>query len=99
MTQTHQRNYLANFILDTREYEQPIEKLVENLKEAIKSVGGKPGEDRNLGRQEFVRVTNKRHTGDIYLQIEFSGPPTAPAALQDSLRLDRTVKRLMVDNV
>jgi len=99
MTETLQRNYRATFILDTREFDQPIETLAASIEAAMRSAGATITENRNLGRQEFIYVTDKRHTGDIYLQFDMHGPATLPAALQDQFRLDRPVKRVLVESI
>ena len=98
MTATPQRNYRATFILDTRDYDQPIENLASSIGERLRASGATIGENRNLGRHEFVYVTNKRHTGDIYLQYDIDGPATLPGAIQDTFRLERTVKRVLVES-
>lgn len=90
------RNYIATIILDTRGYEEPVESLVEKLKDILTELGAKVGETRNLGRKDFIRVTEKGHTGDSYVEFSFEGPASLPSALQEKVRLDRTVKRVMV---
>lgn len=99
MTETQQRNYQATFILNTRDYDQPIDALVGSIKEALKELGAEPAEALNLGRQEFVRVTDKKHTGDIYIQIAMSAPKDLPSKVQERFRLDKTVKRILVESV
>ena len=96
-TQTKQTNYRATFILDSRSTESPVETLIEGLAEAITAVGGKTDRVENLGRQEFVRITKKGHTGDFYVQVYFEGPPNAIAQLNENLRLDKTVKRIFTE--
>jgi len=98
MTKTQQRNYRATFILDTRNFDQPIDVLVASITESLKGIGAETGDALNLGRQEFIRVTDKRHTGDVYIQIDLSGPATTPALLQERFRLDKSVKRVLVEN-
>lgn len=99
MTETLQRNYRVTFILDTREYDQPIETLAASIGESLRKAGANVTEDRNLGRHEFVYITNKRHTGDIYLQYEINGPAGLPAAIQETFRLDTTVKRVHLESI
>ena len=96
-TQTKKNNYRATFILDTRSTESPVESLIEGLAEAITAVGGKTERVENLGRQDFVRITEKSHTGDFYVQIYFEGPLNAIAQLNENLRLDKTVKRIFAE--
>jgi small subunit ribosomal protein S6 len=65
------------------------------MTQLLSDVGGTVEKIENLGRKEFVRVTEKDHTGDIYLQVDVSGPATLPDELQDKVRLDKQVKRVM----
>lgn len=90
------RSYKATVILDTRGYEEPVDTLLEKIKGILVELGATVSEGKNLGRTDFVRVTDKRHTSDSYLHLEFEGPATVPAALQEKVRLDRTVKRVVV---
>jgi small subunit ribosomal protein S6 len=89
------RNYKATFILDTRGYDEPVENIHSMLEEAVKSCGGEITETNPLGRKDFIRVTDKGHTGDFYLEIDFSGEPNVPADLQEKLRLEKRVKRVI----
>jgi ribosomal protein S6 len=98
MTET-QRKYKATFILDTRDYEQPVETLVASITEQVTKLGATVGDaQRNLGRQEFIYVTDKRHTGDIYVQFEFDGGADVPAAVHEHFRLDGTVKLILIES-
>ena len=99
MTETQQRNYRATFILNTRDYDKPVETLIDTLKESIKGVDGTVGEAKNLGRQEFIRVTDKKHTGDVYVQMDFSGTGEIAAKGKERFRLEKTVKRLLVEGI
>ncbi len=96
-TQTKKNKYRATFILDTRSTESPVETLIEGLAEAITSVGGETERVENLGRQDFVRITEKSHTGDFYVRIYFESPPSAIGQFQENLRLEKTVKRIFVE--
>lgn len=95
---TNLRNYKATVILDTRGYQDTVDSLIDKLKEAITSVEGKVAEAVNLGQKEFARVTDRKMPHGIYVQYLFEAPASAPAALQEKLRLDRTVKRILVQS-
>ncbi|MDP0500954.1 MAG: 30S ribosomal protein S6 [Verrucomicrobiota bacterium JB022] len=86
-------------ILDTRDYKEPVETLTTKLKDILKSLGADVTKAENLGRHDFIRVTDRRHVGDLYVQIEFAGPANVPADLQERVRLDKTVKRVMVQSL
>lgn len=90
------RKYIATIILDTRGYEAPVETLQETVTEMLKELGGEVESMENLGRHDFVRITEKEHTGDTYLQVTVSGPASLPGDLQERIRLDKLVKRAMV---
>ena len=89
------RKYNVTIILDSRGYEAPVETLEEKVAEMLKSLGGEVESLDNHGRRDFTRITEKDHTGDSYLSVVVSGPASMPAAFQDSIRLDRQVKRAM----
>jgi len=96
-TEQNKRNYKATFILDTRNYKEPVEKLVEKLTGVIESINGAVKKVQNLGQKEFVRVTDRKFPSGIYLEVEFEGPSNSSAALNEKLRLDRTVNRILVE--
>lgn len=96
MTQNN-RKYKLTIILDTRAYEAPVETLEEKISGILKDLGAEVESVDNLGRKEFIRVTEKEHTGDTYLQVQASGPAGLPAAFQERIRLDRNIKRAMVE--
>lgn len=98
MSQTAaKRAYRATFILDTREYEETIESLIEHLSESIGKLEGEVTNVNNLSRKDFVRVTDRNHPGDFYLQLEFEGPPSCPAAIRHEFRLDKRIKCVFVE--
>jgi ribosomal protein S6 len=96
---TEQRNYRVTFILDTRNNEQAVEQLVASITEAVKGLGATVGNPRNLGRQEFIRVTDKKHTGDIFLVVDVSGSAAFNTQVQERFRLEKFVKRILVESV
>jgi len=91
------RNYRATFILDNRGVEESIDQIIDNVKAEIATVEGEVSGVENLGQRDFSRVTDPKFTAGTYVQVEFSGPSTAPAALKDRLRLNQTVYRTYVE--
>lgn len=91
-------NYAATFILDTRNYQEPIETLIDNIKAALESEGAEVSNVENLGQKEFIRVTDKGFPAGIYVTFHFSGPGTAAEALKEKFRLDKTVNRILVQS-
>ncbi len=92
------RNYRATFILDNRGTEDSIEKIIEEVKSEIAAVKGQVSKVENLGRRDFVRVTDKKLTGATYVQIGFSATAETPVLLRERLRLNNRVYRTFVQN-
>lgn len=99
MSQTAtQRPYRATFILDLRNYSEPVETLIEKLKETVTSVEGTVDAVENLGQKEFARITDRNRPTGIYIQLDFSGSGSVPAALKEKFRLDKTVDRILIQS-
>lgn len=94
----NKRNYRATFILDNRGVEDTVEQLIENVKQEIVTVEGEVAEVETLGQRDFARVTDPRRPAGTYVQVDFSAPGTAPAALKERLRLNRTVYRTYIES-
>ncbi|MDP3072221.1 MAG: 30S ribosomal protein S6 [Opitutaceae bacterium] len=95
MNPTH-RKYRATFILDNRGKEETIDQIVDGVKQVIAEVKGEVSAVENLGRRDFIRVTDKKLTAASYVHIDFAGPATAPAGLHEKLRLNPSVYRTFV---
>ena len=94
-----QSKYKATFILDTRGWEQPVESLIEKLKETIKAAEAEVLEVKNLGQKEFARVTDRNFPSGLYVQIHFQGPPTSPTQIKEKLRLEKTINRVIIQSI
>ena len=99
MSLTKNNNYRVTFILDTRGYDQPVESLIEKLTKVLNDLGAKIEKVENFGRRDFIRVTDRKHTGDTYVRYNVASAKTLPAALRERLRLDRQVYRLFVETI
>lgn len=97
MNQT-KRNYRATFILDNRGKEESIDQLIDGVKGEIAAVEGEVTAVENLGKRDFVRVTDRKFTGATYVQVAFSAPAQAPAHLKERLRLNQSVYRTFVQS-
>jgi small subunit ribosomal protein S6 len=97
MSQT-KRNYKATFILDNRGKEDTVETLIEGVKKEIAALQGDVTAVENIGRREFVRKTDDKFPGGVYVQVNFSAPAGAPAQLHERLRLNESVYRALVQN-
>ncbi|ACB75569.1 30S ribosomal protein S6 [Opitutus terrae] len=93
------RSYRASFILDNRGKEDSIEQIIDGVKEVIAAVHGEVTAVENLGKKDFVRVTDRKMTSGAYVQISFNGPAEAPAHLKERLRLNGSVYRTFVQSV
>jgi small subunit ribosomal protein S6 len=98
MSTIAKRNYLATFILDNRGKEETVEQIVEVVKTEIAAVAGTVAAVENIGRKDFARVIDVKYPAASYVQIKFSGPSTAPAALKERLRLKHSVYRTLVES-
>lgn len=93
------RTYRATFILDNRGREETIDQLIESVKAEIAAVKGEVTGTENLGRRDFVRVTDKKLTAGHYVQIEFTGASDVPQHLRERLRLNNTVHRTFIQAI
>ena len=53
----------------------------------------------NLGKKDFVRVTDKKLTGATYVHVNFTAPSNGPSQLKERLRLNHSVYRTFVQSV
>ena len=98
MSTTTKRNYRATFILDNRGKEDSVDRIVEGVKKDIVSVEGEVGLVENIGRRDFIRVTDRKFPGAAYVQIDFAAPATAPAKLKERLRLNHSIYRTFLQS-
>lgn len=92
------RNYRATFILDNRGKEESIDQIVENVKKVIADVKGEVTGVENIGKKDFVRVTDKKLTSGAYVHVNFTAPADAPANLREKLRLNGSVYRTFIQS-
>ncbi len=90
MKQTN-RNYRATFIIDNRGTENTVEQIIDEVKNEITSLQGEIANVEDLGKRDFIRVTDKKLTGAPYIQINYSAPGAAPSQLLERLRLNHNV--------
>lgn len=97
MSATTKNNYKATFILDLRESEDDSAKVMGDLNEILKSIGGEPSESVDLGMREFARAADRRYTQGHYVEIFFEGAGSVPATLNEKLKLDKRINRIFVE--
>lgn len=93
------KRYRATFILDTRNYTEAVENLVESIKENINGLGANVTKVENLGSKEFVRVTDRNMPTGVFVQYDFEAAPSVPNQFQERFRLDKTVNRVIVQDL
>ncbi|RRJ95899.1 30S ribosomal protein S6 [Opitutaceae bacterium TAV4] len=96
---TTNRNYRATFIIDNSGKEDTIEQILEGVKNDITAVEAQVTAVEDVGRKDFVRVTNPKRVAGHYVHVTFSGPASAPAALKERLRLNHSVYRTFVESI
>lgn len=97
MNQTN-RNYRATFIIDNRGKEDSVDQIIDEVKSEISSLKGEISNVEDLGKRDFIRVTDKKLTGAPYVQITYSAPADAPAQLKERLRLNHNVYRIFIQS-
>lgn len=91
--------YRTTFVLDTRGYEEPVQTLIEKISDTLTGLGAEISEVRDLGTKEFARVTDRKFPQAVYVQFFVNAPADLPATVQEKFRLDRTIYRILVENV
>jgi small subunit ribosomal protein S6 len=92
------RNYRATFILDNRGKEESVDQIIDGVKKVIADVQGDVTAVENIGKKDFVRVTDKRLTGATYVHVNFAAPAEGPAQLIERLRLNSSVYRTFIQS-
>lgn len=92
------RNYRATFILDNRGNADSIDQIIDGVKKEIVAVQGEVTAVENIGKKDFVRVTDKKLTGATYVHVNFSAPSEGPSQLKERLRLNHSVYRTFVQS-
>jgi small subunit ribosomal protein S6 len=95
---TNTNSYRATLILDLRNVTETVEDVFARLKKTLAGVNATVTREESLGQKNFVRVTDRKNPGGIYVQIVFTGSPDSPAAFREKLRLDRTIKRILIQS-
>ncbi len=98
MSATKTKNYKISFIFDLRESEDDTQKVIDDIKSLLTTLGGEATDTEELGMREFARAADQRLTQGHYVQIHISGGPSVPAELREKLRHDRRVNRMFVES-
>lgn len=96
MIETAKRSYKATFLLDSRQVEGPVDELVSRYEEVLKGLGAEISRAESLGAHNLVRPARTGMSNAFMVEYDFLAAPEAGAALQEKVRLDRTVNRVIV---
>ena len=90
--------YKATFILDLRESEDDSAKVISDLNELLRSLGGEPSDSEDLGIREFARAADRRFTQGHYVEIYFESTSKLPLTFKEKLKLDKRINRIFIES-
>ncbi len=93
------RSYKATIIFDTRGLQEPVDTLVQKVKDAFVTLDASLGASNNIGLHNFSRVTDRNFPAGHYFQLEFSGAPSLPKAIKERFRLDKFIDRIFIESL
>lgn len=93
------KNYRASFVLDMRGKTESVEEIIDQLKKELEAVNAEVTEVENIGAKDFARTPDRDFKSGIFVNIDFKSPASAPQALHERLRLNKTVDRVLVQAV
>lgn len=93
------RSYRATIIFDTRGLQEPVDALIQRVKDMFANLQASLGAANNLGLQNFSRVTDRNFPAGHYFQLEFSGAATLPKAIKERFRLDKFIDRIFIESL
>ena len=92
------RTYKTTIILDTRDQEKSAPELIEAAKEKLATLDATVTSEEDLGRREFVRVTDRNFTAGHYYELTIEAPTSFADDVQKKFRLDKVVYRIIVQS-
>jgi ribosomal protein S6 len=84
-------------ILDTRNFQDSMEALMENIRAKFVEAGAAIIAMTNKGQLKFRRVTDRKFPAGIYLQIAFEASAGVPGIIRSKFSLDSTVNRVFIE--
>ena len=93
------RNYEATLVLDTRDSKESADAMISKMSEIIASLNGEVKKIDNLGTRALARPQDKDLPDAAYVKIDFEIGPEGPAAIKERLRLDKSVDRILIEQV
>ncbi len=90
-------HYKVSFILDLRDTEDDVAKVLEDIKEVITVVGGEATDSEDLGMRDFARAADRRFTQGHYVTVAVSGPGSIDRDLKVKLQHDKRINRIFFE--
>ncbi|MCB1120453.1 MAG: 30S ribosomal protein S6 [Verrucomicrobiae bacterium] len=92
------RTYKTTFILDTRDQQKTVEEIISEIKNTLETMDVSVTKEDDLGRRDFVRVTDRRFTGGHYYEMTVDAPVSFARDVKEKFRLDKVVYRIIVQS-
>lgn len=84
-------------VLDTRNYQDSLESLIDKLKDAFVALGCQLSDTIHIGQKIFERITDKKFQAGVYVRILFEAGSSIPKMINDRFALDKTINRIMIE--
>lgn len=91
-------NYKTTLLLDTRDQEKSAPELLADVKTILETLGATITKEDDLGRRDFVRVTDRHFTSAHYFELRLEAPLSFASDVQEKFRLDKVVYRIIVQS-
>ena len=92
-----QRNYIATVVVNPSGSEGSSSEMIPKLTEVINRSEGEVKKVQELGQHDFAYPTKKSFTRGSYLQFDISGSPQTPTMIQEILKLEKKVDRILIE--
>ncbi|MBH54457.1 MAG: 30S ribosomal protein S6 [Opitutaceae bacterium] len=92
------RTYKTTLVLDTRDQEKSPSELLEDVKTVLATLDANVTREEDLGKRDFVRVTDRNFTAGQYFELTIEAPTNFAQDVQEKFRLDKVVYRIIVQS-
>ena len=89
------KRYEGLFILNTTGKEEGIKEAIDAISAEISATGGKVETVQKMDKRSFSRVADRRFTSGFYVNVIFTGLPSAIAMLHSKFALNSDVFRVL----
>ena len=97
MSATTVNKYKISLILDLRSTQDDAQKVIDDIKQTLTTIGAETTEVEDLGTREFARAADRRFAQGHYVFMWVAGPSSVPIDLQEKLKHDKRVNRIFVE--